>query len=206
MIGNRWADILDKTMTFVLVNMLWMVLSAPIITLPAATAGLFATLTPWVRGETSELFHDFFGAMRRHIVKSTLIGLGDVGIGLIVWVNVQIIHQMNSLNFSALLSLNVTLFVAVAAVMTNLYLWPLLVTVDAPLSQLVRTAVRLALLHPIWSLLTALLALLPLSTAFFLPSFIVLLGTFSACALLVSWGAWRVLGKLEGFTTESIEK
>ena len=74
-----WADILDKATTFILVNMLWMVLAALIITLPLATAGLFATLTPWVRGQTSEPFRDFFGAMRRYARQSIVIFLGDIG-------------------------------------------------------------------------------------------------------------------------------
>ncbi len=192
-----WADILDKVTTFILVNMLWMVLAALIITLPPATAGLFATLMPWMRGKTSEPFRDFFGAMRRYAVQSYMIFLGDVGIGLLIWVNFQIFRQMDGLNLPALLSLNVTIVVAAAAVATNLYLWPLLVTVDAPLSQLVRTAASVALLHPIWSIFVALLAMGPLLGVFILPRFIVLMGTFSTCALLVSWGAWRVLGPLE---------
>lgn len=196
-----WADILDKATTFILVNMLWMVLAALIITLPLATAGLFATLTPWVHGQTSEPFRDFFGAMRRYARQSIVIFLGDIGVGLVVWINLQIFRQMNTLSLPALLSLNVTIFVAVSAITTNLYLWPLLVTLDAPLSQLVRTAAKLALLHPIWSILASLIAMVPLFAVFVLPAFIVLLGTFSTCALLASWGAWRVLGKLERNST-----
>jgi uncharacterized membrane protein YesL len=135
--------------------------------------------------------------MRRLAIQSYIIALGDVGIGLLIWVNFQIFRQMDSLNLPALLSLNMTILVAVAALATNLYLWPLLVTVDAPLSQLARTSARLALLHPFWSILVILLGLLPLLALFVLPAFIVLLGTFSTCALLLSWGAWRVLGQLE---------
>ncbi len=194
---RRGSELVDKTSTFILVNILWMIFAALIVTLPAATAGLFATLTPWVRGQTSEPFRDFFGAMRRYAVPSTLIGLGDAGIGLLVAANLYIIGQMGGLAVPALASLNVTLFVALAVIATNVYLWPLLVTVEAPLPQLIRLAAALALRHPGWSVLSALLALTPLSALFLLPGFIILLGPFSLCALLASWSAWRVIRTLE---------
>lgn len=191
---QRRSDLLDKAMSFILVNMLWMVLAALIVTLPAATAGLFATLTPWVRGQHSEPFQDFFGAMRRDAAKSIVIVLADAAIGLVIWLNLGILRQIGA-SAPALLSLSVTIFVALAAVAANLYLWPLLVSVDAPLTQLVRVAIRLVLLHPAWSIFASLLALLPLAISLVVPRFIVLMVTFSTCALLASWGAWQVLDK-----------
>jgi len=44
-------DWLDRVMTLVTANMLWLVCSLPLVTLPAATAGLWAVLLPWWRGE-----------------------------------------------------------------------------------------------------------------------------------------------------------
>lgn len=189
---RRRSDLLDKATSFILVNILWAVLAALIVPLPPATAGLFAALTPWVRGQHSEPFQDFFGAMRRYAAKSSLIVLADAAIGLVIWFNLGILRQMGT-NAPALLSLSVTIFVALSAVAANLYLWPLLVSVDAPLAQLVRAAIRLVLLHPAWSIFASLLALLPLAISLVVPRFIVLMATFSTCALLASWGAWYVL-------------
>jgi uncharacterized membrane protein YesL len=188
----RRGELIDKATTFILVNMLWMVLAAPIVTLPPATAGLFATLTPWVRGQHSEPFRDFFGAMRRYALQSLAIVLADVVIGLVIWLNFGILRQMGT-SVPAVISLSATIFVTLAAVAANLYLWPLLVSVDAPLKQIVRAAVRLVLLRPAWSIFASLIALLPLLVSLTLPRFIALLLPFSTCALLASWGAWRVL-------------
>lgn len=189
----RRGELIDKATTFILVNMLWMVMAALIITLPPATAGLFATLTPWVRGQQSEPFRDFFGAMRRYALQSLVIVVADATIGLLVWLNFGILGQMGT-SAPALLSLSATLFVTLSTVAANLYLWPLLVSVDdVPLGQLVRVAVRLVLLHPAWSIFASLIALLPLVVSLAVPGFVMLLLTFSTCALLASWGAWRVL-------------
>ena len=65
-------------MTVVLANLLWSVFAVLIVTLPAATAGLFAVLAPLVRGQDAEIFATFFGTMRRQWLKSTLIMAADV--------------------------------------------------------------------------------------------------------------------------------
>lgn len=191
----RGSDRIDKITTFFLVNLLWAVFAAPIITFPAATAGLFATLTPWVRGEPSELFKDFFGGMRRYWWKSTIIGLIDLAlVGLIV-LNLTILDAMQVTSVLTLFSRNVAFLVAALAVATNLYVWPLLVTLDLPLKQLIKVALRLVFLEPLWSIFATILMLSPLLLALFLPRFAAVLLAFACSALLASWGAWHVIEK-----------
>jgi uncharacterized membrane protein YesL len=189
----RRAEWVDRITTFVLVNMLWAVFAALLITLPAATAGLFATLTPWVHGEPSEPFKDFFGGMRKYWRKSTMIGVIDAGIAGLVMLDLSILDRMNVDTLPGLFSRNVAIFVAALALLTNLYLWPLLVTVDLPLRKLIGIAMRFVFLHPVWSLLAGMLMLIPLLLTLVLPGFVALLLAFSSCALLASWGAWHVI-------------
>jgi uncharacterized membrane protein YesL len=187
------SELIDKITSFILVNLFWALLSSLIIPLPMATAGLFATLTPWVRGEPSEPYKDFFGGMRQHWRKSTLIALIDVGIAGLILVNLTILNHMPIATLPALMARNVAFFVGLLTVLVNLYLWPLLVTVDLPVSRLIRIAARLVFLHPAWSLFAGTLMLTPLLLSLILPQFIALILTFSSTALLASWGAWHVI-------------
>jgi uncharacterized membrane protein YesL len=187
------GEYLDKITTFLLVNMLWAVFAALVITLPAATAGLFATLTPWVHGKPSEPFRDFFGGMRDHWRKSTVIGLLDAGIAGLVVLDLTILDSMKTTTLPALFSRNVAFLVAALTLLTNLYLWPLLVTVDLPLRTLIRISIKLVYLHPAWSIVASGLMVVPLLLALVLPRFVGVLLTFSSCALLASWGAWHVI-------------
>jgi uncharacterized membrane protein YesL len=207
---NEFFDRLDKAATFVIANLLWVALSIPLITLPAATAGLFTTMSPWVRGKPAEVFRDFFSGMRRNWLKASVVGLMDALIGGLVALNFAIFPLMNMAQPLTLLSQSVTLFVALTAVMVNLYLWPLMATLELPFRQLLDTAIRLVFIHPAWSFaLLALAGLVASVSLFFLPSLFLLTVTFSGFALLVNWGAWRVirryvpedeLAKLEGRT------
>ena len=187
---SEWAD---RAGTFILANLLWLLLSLPLITLPLATAGLFATLAPWGRGKPSEVFRDFFGGIRQYWRKAMLIGLIDVLLGGLVAVNFSIFRLMNMSQPVALVSQSITFFAGLLLLLVNLYVWPLLVTFDLPLRDLLETAVKLVFAHPFVSIGMLLGTLAILLVCTLLPAAFSLLATFSACAWFISWGAWRVL-------------
>lgn len=187
---------IDRIATFVMANLIWFVLALMIVPLPAATAGLFATLAPWVRGKDTELFGTFFGTMRQHWLKSTVIGVIDVVIAVIVYMNFQAISLMALENSTlSMIFTSVTLFIALSAILINLYIWPLLVLFDLPYRRLFYVAASLALAHPFWSLLIVAMVLLLLSLVLFLPTIIIVFGLFSAIALVINWGTWRIIRK-----------
>lgn len=191
----NFSEYVDKTGTFILANLFWVLLAIPIITIPAATAGLFATLMPLARGGSSEVFRDFFAGVRQNWRKASLIGLLDMLVGGLVISNILIFQMMGAPQIVALLSQSVTIFVALMLILTNLYVWPLMVAFDFSLRDLVTTAFKLVLLHPAWTFVMLLLAFAPFAASLllFLPAGVLIFVTFSASALLVSWGAWRVI-------------
>lgn len=184
---------LDRIMTFVLANMVWFVFAVMIIPLPAATAGLFAVLAPWVRGRDVEFFSTFFGTMRHKWLKSTAIVLIDLAIAGLLVLNFRILNHMELPDPALWLFRGLYLTMALAALLTNLYLWPLLVLFDLPFRRLLSVSLRMAFVYPLWSLLTLGLALLPLSLGLFAPLWLGVLGIVSACVLIVNWGTWRII-------------
>ncbi|MBC7813085.1 MAG: DUF624 domain-containing protein [Burkholderiales bacterium] len=189
----EFFDRLDRASSLILANLLWAVLSIPLVTLPAATAGLFATVAPLARGGHAEVFRDFFGGMRLYWKKATVIGLIDVLIGAWIAFNVLIFQRMDIAQPLTLLSQSTTLFVALAALMVNLYLWPLLVTFDQPLRSLLANALRLTFAHPAWSIGMLAVALVLIFLSLFLPSAFLVVGLVSVIAWLICWAAWRVI-------------
>lgn len=185
-----WAD---RAGTFILANLLWVLLSLPIITLPLAMVGLFATLAPWGRGKPSEVFREFFSGIREHWRQAMVIGVIDLLLGGLIAVNFSIFRLMNMSQPVALLSQSITIFVGFVLIAVNLYVWPLLVTFDLPLRDLLSTALKLVFAHPFASMgmLFVVLAILLVSTL--LPAMFLLLASVSACGLFISWGVWRVV-------------
>lgn len=207
MAGSRWVirgkqnqqsgidlfDILDRISGFALANLFWVFLSLPIVTMPAATAGLFAVTSPWSRGKTGELFRDFFEGMRQCWWKSTVVGLLDAAIGGLVVINLSIFRLMNMPQPLIILLQSVTLFIGILTPMVNMYIWPLMVLFDMSVSNLLSTSLRMVFAHPWRSLFLLLAGLVPLLLGLVLPVAVVIMISFSTCALLISRGAWHVI-------------
>jgi uncharacterized membrane protein YesL len=183
----------DKWGVFVLVNLLWVVLSIPLITMPAATAGLFAVMTRWSRGENPELFQTFFSAMRRYAVKATLLMALNLAAGGLIVLNLTILPFMSGSDPIAFLARSVTLFAGIMLILVNFYVWALLVQIDMPLQQLITVSIRFVFMYPVWTLGILLAAVLPILISWILPQAVFLLVTVSAIAWIICRGTWHVI-------------
>ncbi|HLU09095.1 MAG TPA: DUF624 domain-containing protein [Oceanobacillus sp.] len=187
-------DQVDKWSSFILANLLWCILSIPLITLPAATAGIFAVMSLRVRGKQPELFHEFFGAMRRLWLKATIVGLADLVIGGLVVFNAFIFPMMDMSNPIVFASRSMTIFIALALLLTNLYVWSLMVLYeDMSVKQLAKTSIKLVFAYPFWSIGTLIVALVPVIISLVFPQIVFLIFTISCFVMIVNMGTWRVI-------------
>lgn len=189
------AASVESWATFIFSNLLWALFSLPLVTLPAATAGLFDYLSGRARGAPGDLFDVFFGAMRRLWLKATLLVALDVAAGALIALNMSIFPRMDTASDPfAFIARSVTLFVALALLLVNLYAWPLLVLIESmPISRVLRSAFTLAFTNPVWSLGVLAAAAAPILIGLLLPRGILLFGAVSACVWIVNWGTWRII-------------
>jgi uncharacterized membrane protein YesL len=190
---DRFWDQLDILGTFVLANLLWVIMSVPLITMPLATVGLFQIASKRVRGKEPEFFQDFFSAMRRYWAQSMVIGLIDALAGGIVVMNLSILVTMDSTNPLAVLSWCTTLFVGLVLLLANLYIWSLLVVVEEPVSQIIKISLKLVVVHPLWSLGVLIAASLPFVVGLVLPLAVLLFASISLSALIINRGTWHII-------------
>ena len=189
----EFADQVEKWGAFILANILWSILSVFVITIPAATAGMFAVMSERVRGKPSNVFHQFFGAVSRLWLKATLLMGINLLIGGLIALNLAIFAQMDMSDPFAFVARSVTIAVAAAALLVNLYAWSLLVVVDAPLKSILAAAFKLAFAYPLWSIGVLIAAAVPVVISLVLPQGIFVLATVSACVLIINLGTWRII-------------
>lgn len=189
------AEQAEKWATFVLANMLWAIVSIPLVTLPAATAGLFAVMSARARGRQPDLLATFFCAMRRLWLKATLLAGINLLAGGLIALNLAILPRMDMTGDPfAFMARSVTLFMVVALLMVNLYAWPLLALLETmPLGRLLKSALQLAFAHPFWSMGVLVAAALPVLLSLLLPRGAFVIFTASAVAWIVCRGTWRVI-------------
>lgn len=186
-------DQLERWSSFILANLLWCIVSIAIITIPAATAGLFSVMSLRARGKQPDLFPEFFGAMRRLWLKSSLIGVLDLLAGGLIVLNLSIFPMMDMSDPLAFLARSITYFVAFVFLLVNLYLWSLLVVLDVPLKQLIETSLKLVFIYPVWSVGVLAAAVVPILISLFLPQAILLLVTVAGCVFIICKGTWRII-------------
>jgi uncharacterized membrane protein YesL len=138
-------------------------------------------------------FKTFWLALKKYWLKATAVFLLDLLLIAFVILNLLILRQMGTGQFLAILSRTVTVLVAALLILSNIYLWPLLVTVDPPLRDLLKNGIKLALVHPFWGALVAIMAIIPVALSLFLPQAFLLTATFAATALIIQWGGWRII-------------
>ncbi len=189
-----WLERFLTLTTFILLNLLWLFGAMLIVTIPAVTAALFAGVAPWTQGrDPDKPVATFWANMGRFWRKATVLTLINLGVGLLVMLNGLILRQMDQGQLLTLVSTSVTILAAIVLLLLNVYAWPLLVTVDPPLRIWLRTAVKLALSHPLWGGAVVLIAAIPVTLGLFLPGFVRLTFVFAATALIIQWGGWRVI-------------
>jgi uncharacterized membrane protein YesL len=192
-VSDDFLEQIDYWASFVMVNLLWVFCAIPLVTLPAATAGLFAVTARMSQGEAPNVFSTFFGAMRTHWKASTGIALLNIGVLLLIVVNLSIFPMMSGFNPMAVLSRSVTLFAALLLIMVNGYAWPLLVTRELALRPLLTMAFNMVFAYPLHSIGVMLALCLPLGISLFLPAAALVLITFSCAAYAINAVAGRAL-------------
>ena len=195
--GSSQSNILElfNTLTnFVLFNMLWLGGSLFIVTIPAVTAALFASVAPWARGQSPDTpLVTFWQNTRRYWLKATVLGVIDFVLGGLVALNLFIIWQSGFEQFIALPAFILTSLFGLLLILANVYLWPLLVTLDPPLRSWLKNGLRLTVAHAFWGVLVVAAALVPIAIGAILPRFIFLTLSFAGSALIIYWGAWRMI-------------
>ena len=168
-------------------NVLWILVSLPLITLPAATGALFYLVHRVVLEERARDPHaaragDFWDGLRLHWPRSTLLGFLDFAALFVLVVSLQFYLWNPEEILRYLAGPTIIVFIIWAAM--QLYLFPLLIVhPEEPLSAIVRRAFFLVLGQPLDSFMMViwLLLLAAISIALAGP---VLLLLFSAVALM----------------------
>jgi uncharacterized membrane protein YesL len=186
-------DYVQTASRFMVANLLWVVFSLPLVTMPAATAALFSVMLDMVRGRSPEPLADFLGGLRRYWFKSTLLALLNLAVAALIVTNLLIFGRMDLGRLPTLLSLGATLLALILLLMVNFYAWPLLTLLDLPLPRLLEKSLKLALAHPAWTLLMTIAAVSPLLLSLLLPRAFLLFLSFATATLITTSAAWRII-------------
>jgi uncharacterized membrane protein YesL len=131
-------------------SLLWLLASLPVVTVPAATVGLFAVVRRWSAGDEPALLPTFGAAFRRELRRASAVGAIWAAVGLVLVVDLLAVRRLpGSLAFVGVPLLGLAFVVYALA---SAYVFPLLVLSSGGWHHVLRNAVLLAIGRP-WAAL-----------------------------------------------------
>lgn len=185
---SKLYQILSTAASFIALNLLWLLCSAPLLTAGVSTAAMYSITRKMARHEDPAVLPDFFKAFRDNFKKGMLAGLVML-FPLLLLVLYLFLGLSGGMEGNALLRVLIWLAAGIIGVFSS-YLWPLLAWYDNTLGNTLRNAVLLPLSNLFIALTVTVLNLLPLflllrHTAFFLRiSFLWLVAGFALTAFV----------------------
>jgi len=166
-LGNSLNDLFQAIGPLIVANLLWLALSLPVVTAPAALAGLYYFAGLVVRGEDPPL-SSFFAGLRQHFVRSW--ALAALNLGLLAVLLVNLFFYLGQANEWIRIFAIPMFYLLVLWLCVQTYLFPLMLASESSEKEgknkngmnplpIFETAVRLTLAEPVYSVVIALAVL-----------------------------------------------
>ena len=130
----------------VILNLLWILMCLPIITIFPATIAMFGVIRQWIKKEDDRgLTRSFFLLFKQNFRQGLLVGAIILLFGTLVAVNFSLALQLeNPLKMMYVVFLS---FLSLLYTFTCIYLFPLLVTYKDTWKNLLKNALLLSIIH-----------------------------------------------------------
>ncbi len=160
---SAFKEKLDIITEFWLLNVLWIILCLPVITLPPATFALYHVLYKWVKGEGSGLSKEFFYGFKEYFFRSYLLffGWGLLATSAYYYYSIVISDANNEF---ANVGMVITILLLVLSFMLYIYIIPFNVMLETSFKKTIALSVMFAVKN---LGLTFMLSFLLLVTALF---------------------------------------
>jgi len=129
----------------VYLNLLWLMTSLPVATLPLSTASMFGVTRAWIKGDEPPIARTFFSLFREDARRNLLVGWLWAAAGAVLVADFFVVGQMGSLRHV----LYVSLFaISLLYTASSVFLFPIMAAYAVPARTVLKNAVLLPLARP----------------------------------------------------------
>lgn len=153
MFSSKLYRIMEWVTRFAYLNLLWIgftLIGLGVVGFFPSTIAMFAITRDWLKGKTDfPIFRKFWSYYKQDFMKSNLLGVVIIMLGLIVAIDIYYITMTETMRW-----INIPLFAFMILILLFLfYLFPAFVHFDVNLIPLLKNAFLIMLISPIHSLL-----------------------------------------------------
>lgn len=129
--------------TLLKLNFIFLVSCIPIITIGAAIAGMTNVTLKMVRDEPSDVFYDFKEGFKKNWKQGTCLMAIEAVIALIIFF--AFLYYLNLQGIAYYLFMGIIGLVTMVFFMSSMYMFPMAVTVDLKVKEIIRNSILLCL-------------------------------------------------------------
>ena len=166
--GSLYDRIFGFLGQLIALNLLWIVCSLPVITAGASTTALYYCTLKLHKDGDIRVFHDFFKSFKQNFKQATVINLIMLAVAAILYMDLRIVGNIGG-TMSQVLYIVFFAF-AILYMMVFLYIYPVLAKFYNSIKNTFRNAFLMAIRHLPYTVLMAVITLLP-AGVFFIKSF-----------------------------------
>lgn len=190
-VDGKLSSFLSRLVDLTLLNFLWLVCCIPIITIGASTTALHSVTLKMVRNEDSYLTRGFFKAFKENFKQATIIWLGILAAGAILYCDFYFAAQINSIVLWVPFLLS-SFLVAIA----SCYVFPVIAFFKNSTGQHLKNAILMALAHLPYTILIVIITAAPVIIFYFANIFPTLFADMLLGVALASWANAHFFNKI----------
>lgn len=202
MLDSKPYRIIDIAVNLLLLNLIWLLLCLPVVTIFPATAAMYGVVREWIRDTDNGTVEPFIRHFKANFVQSLGIGFLWALAGVIVALDFYLIT-------GAELWLKTPVFLALVLitlcyVVTSVYLFPVMVNYEGNWRSVIKNSFLIAISQPVTTVLCLLVVTLVLAVVLYIPAAILLAGSSTAYLLyLLCRRAFKRVEALKGIEQPS---
>jgi uncharacterized membrane protein YesL len=178
-LNSRFYRYTEKLVDLFLLNLLWLLMCIPVITIFPATVSMYGVIRKWVMGkETNGIFLTFFSLFRECFLQSFGISILWIAVGFFIYLDFRIVHLDGSLMHLILLGILGLLSLFFLSI--TVYLFPIMAHFDTKWKNVIKNSLTMTIIYPLATILLILILLISLYLVNLLPLLVFVLGSVSA--------------------------
>jgi uncharacterized membrane protein YesL len=178
-LNSRFYQYIEKLVDLFLLNLIWLLMCIPVITIFPATVSMYGVIRKWVMGkETNGIFRTFFSLFRECFLQSFGISVLWAALGFFIYLDFRIVHLESSLIYLLLLGILGLLFLFFLSI--TVYLFPIMAHFDTKWKSVIKNSLTMTIVYPLSTILLVSIFLISLYLVYLLPLFIFIIGSVTA--------------------------
>ena len=129
-----------KFWKLIALNMLYFIFCIPIFTIGPATAAFTKILKNYSQEKNAFLWSDFFEAFKKNFLQALPVGLVDVLLATSIFLGVQIYPSLADKNQLFYIPFFISISAALTVIIMHFYIYLMIVSIDIPLSKIIRNS------------------------------------------------------------------